>query len=130
MLRLTLPHVDAWNIWFTEFGNSPDGLRPHLDRLDRLCVESGRNPADILKTAAVLVSMGDSTGRARVPDSVEPVRGTAVGIATRLRQFHALGIDHLQLVLDPITPATIAALAPVIELLQRDDLSSTSLDTD
>ena len=39
MLRLTLPHVDAWNIWFADFGNIPGGLHPHLERVDRIATE-------------------------------------------------------------------------------------------
>jgi alkanesulfonate monooxygenase SsuD/methylene tetrahydromethanopterin reductase-like flavin-dependent oxidoreductase (luciferase family) len=118
MLRLTLPYVDAWNIWFADFGNTAGGLRPFLDQVDRIATEVGRDPGEIDRTAAVLVSMGDTPGRARVPASVVPIRGTASDIAASLREIHDVGIGHIQLVLDPITPATVAALAPVVQALR------------
>jgi hypothetical protein len=38
---------------------------------------------------------------------------------TQLRAYAAEGIGHVQLVIDPITEASVTALAPVLELLDR-----------
>ena len=36
-----------------------------------------------------------------------------------LRDFAEVGISHVQLVIDPITPAGMEALAPILEALDR-----------
>ena len=46
MLRITLPHVDAWNVWFNDTGNSPAGVPPLRELVDGTCREVGRDPAD------------------------------------------------------------------------------------
>jgi hypothetical protein len=48
-------------------------------------------------------------------DAEPPVEGTAEEIAATLRAFAAEGMAHVQLVVDPITLASIEALAPVLE---------------
>ena len=120
MLRLTLPHVDQWNIWFADFGNSVPGLRPYLERIDAICGEVGRDPAEIERTAALLVTAPGGSFRqtgAQGERAAKGITGTPDEIAQAFRDFYAAGISHIQIVLDPITPASIAWLAPVIELL-------------
>jgi alkanesulfonate monooxygenase SsuD/methylene tetrahydromethanopterin reductase-like flavin-dependent oxidoreductase (luciferase family) len=48
-----------------------------------------------------------------------PVAGSPDEIAGVLRAFAAQGISHVQLVVDPITLASLDALAPVLEALDR-----------
>jgi hypothetical protein len=40
-------------------------------------------------------------------------------MAATLRQYAREGIGHVQLVVDPITEASVDALAPVLEALDR-----------
>jgi hypothetical protein len=47
------------------------------------------------------------------------VEGSPAAIAATLRAFAAEGISHVQLVVDPITLASLDALAPVLEDLDR-----------
>jgi alkanesulfonate monooxygenase SsuD/methylene tetrahydromethanopterin reductase-like flavin-dependent oxidoreductase (luciferase family) len=51
---------------------------------------------------------------------VAPLAGSPQTIADALRSFARLNITHVQLVLDPNTPAAIEAMAPVLELLDRE----------
>src|SRR5207302_485870 len=46
-----------------------------------------------------------------------PLEGTAEAIADGLRGYARQGIGHVQLVIDPITEASLEALAPVLENL-------------
>lgn len=121
VLRLTLPHVDSWNTWFADFGNTVAGLQPLMAKVDRICAEVGRDPREIERTAALLVTgPGGSyrfTGAAAELAQVG-IGGTPEQVAARLREFHTAGIDHIQIVLDPITPEAIAWLAPAIALLK------------
>jgi alkanesulfonate monooxygenase SsuD/methylene tetrahydromethanopterin reductase-like flavin-dependent oxidoreductase (luciferase family) len=121
MLRLTLPHVDQWNIWYADFGNSVDGLRPHLERVDRICREVGRNPVEVERTAAVLVTGPGGSFRssgATAEQGVQGFSGDPVEIARNLLAFEGVGISHLQIVLDPITPSGIEWFGQVMEAVR------------
>jgi len=118
MLRLTLPHVDLWNIWYADFGNTVAGLQPHVDRVRTICAELGRDPAGVGLTAAVLVRAPREPTRTPVDYQGQPIPGITGDpqeVAGQLLAFRDMGIDHLQLVLDPITAESIAWLAPIVE---------------
>src|SRR5215468_8349248 len=44
MLRIGLPHVDSWNVWWSEYGNSPQGFAALRERVDQTAAECGRKP--------------------------------------------------------------------------------------
>src|SRR5512141_2016941 len=46
MLRATMPHANAWNSWFAQTGNRPEGVRPLRELIDATCRDVGRDPAD------------------------------------------------------------------------------------
>jgi alkanesulfonate monooxygenase SsuD/methylene tetrahydromethanopterin reductase-like flavin-dependent oxidoreductase (luciferase family) len=122
MLAITLPHVDAWNAWFTWFGNSPDGYREMRGRIDEACRAAGRDPAEVERTVALFVAFPGAQGRSMgdlAEADVEPIPGEADVLAARLGEFAEEGVGHVQLVLDPITAETIAALRPALERLDR-----------
>ena len=124
MLRITMPHVDAWNAWHAWYGNDIDGLPTVLDKVDAACDAVGRNRGDILRTTTVLVQLPGGTGRESGDAdkrAVAALRGSAEEIASRLRAYADRGIGHVQLVLDPITAESIERLAPVLELLTAKD---------
>lgn len=117
MLAITAPHMDAWNAWHSWFGNEPARLRPILDQLDAALLGAGRNPADVEKTAAVLVEFGGGTGRLAgdpARGTSRPLSGSHDGIAASLSEYGAYGINHLQIVLDPISLGSITEMAEVI----------------
>jgi alkanesulfonate monooxygenase SsuD/methylene tetrahydromethanopterin reductase-like flavin-dependent oxidoreductase (luciferase family) len=122
MLSITLPHVQSWNAWFSWFGNSPEGYRPIRDQVDAACRAAGRDPATLERTVAVLVRFpglrGGPQGYSNRP-AAEAISGEPAVLAAALRAFAAEGISHIQLVLDPITADSIAALAPTLALLNR-----------
>ena len=120
MLRITMPHVDAWNVWYADIGNRPEGLAPFLARVDEACRAVGRDPASVERTAAVLVRLPGGRGRvmgdfrsAEIP----PLTGDADELADGLRAYARAGLAEVQLVVDPITTSSIEALAPMLEAL-------------
>jgi alkanesulfonate monooxygenase SsuD/methylene tetrahydromethanopterin reductase-like flavin-dependent oxidoreductase (luciferase family) len=122
MLEIAAPHVDSWNAWFDAFGNRPEGIAPLRERVDAAALAAGRDPAAIERTVAVLVRLPGGRGRLQgdtAKDSVPAVTGSSSEIAATLRAFAAEGIAHVQLVVDPITLASLDALAPVLEDLDR-----------
>ena len=123
MLAATLPYAAAWNAWYADTGNAPAGVARLRDIVDAAAVDAGRDPASIERTVAVQVRMPDGTGRVMgdVSDRmvVPPLVGPPEVMAAELRAYAAEGIGHVQLVVDPITEASVAALAPMLELLDR-----------
>lgn len=122
MLAIAAPHVAAWNSWFDGFGNRPEGIAPLRSRVDAAARAAGREASAIARTAAVFVQLPGGRGRRqgeRANGAIPPVSGSPVEIAATLRAFAAEGISHVQLVVDPITLASIEALAPVLEELDR-----------
>jgi len=120
MLRITAPYMDAWNAWHDWFGNRPAGLMPMLGAVAVAESSAGRAVGSIERTATVLVAMPGAVGRVQGdPDGVgtPPQDGRPAVLAASLREYAALGIGHVQLVLDPITVAAIEALAPTLERL-------------
>ncbi len=121
MLAATLPYVDAWNSWYTGTDNRPGGVAALRATVDAAARAVGRDPADIERTVAVLVQLPGGTGRisgdAGLRPPVEPLKGPPDVLAAELRAFAREGISHVQLVLDPITEASIEALAPMLEAL-------------
>ena len=120
MLRITMPHVDAWNAWFNYFGNTPEGYRANRDLVDAACADVGRDPATVERTVAVLLALEDRRViRDFDRESCEPSRGTPEQVADVLRAYAREGIAEVQLVIDPITAKGIEKLVPILEALDR-----------
>ena len=114
MLRLAAAHADAWNAWFTWFGNRPEGAAALRAKLDTACKEVGRDPATLERTVAVLVQVGDGEvpRRGGPEETVEPILAEELG--EQLAEFAAEGIGHVQLVIDPITVRSIERLGGLL----------------
>jgi probable F420-dependent oxidoreductase len=122
MMAIALPHVDAWNVWWGEYGNTVAGFGEVRDRVVAACEQAGRDPGTLAATAAVHIRlpggtgrlMGDYTGR-----DVAPVQGSAAEIAAHLAAMAEAGAAHLQLVLDPITADAIETVAEALSVLDQ-----------
>jgi alkanesulfonate monooxygenase SsuD/methylene tetrahydromethanopterin reductase-like flavin-dependent oxidoreductase (luciferase family) len=122
MLRIGLPHVDAWNVWWSEYGNTADGFAAVAERVRAATERVGRDPDAVEATAAVLVSLPGGDGRlmgATYNAPVLAVRGSADDIAGHLDAMARAGARHVQLVVDPITEASIERLGDVLAALDR-----------
>jgi alkanesulfonate monooxygenase SsuD/methylene tetrahydromethanopterin reductase-like flavin-dependent oxidoreductase (luciferase family) len=121
MLTLTLPHVDAWNVWWSDSGNTAEGFAAVKARVDELASGVDRGDrAPLQATAAVYVQLPGGTGRPMGDypiGDVQPLRGGPGELADHLRAFAAAGAAHVQLVVDPITQPSIESLADVVAAL-------------
>lgn len=121
MLRLTAAHADAWNAWFTWYGNRPEGIAALREKVDAACAAEGRDPATLERSVAVQVQVegGDVARRGGPEEKAPPIRGSAEDVADTMRSFAAEGISHVQIVADPITVGSIEWLGQVLDRLDR-----------
>jgi alkanesulfonate monooxygenase SsuD/methylene tetrahydromethanopterin reductase-like flavin-dependent oxidoreductase (luciferase family) len=119
MLALTMPYVNSWNAWYSWTRNRPEGVAPLREKVDAACIAAGRKPSDVGRTVAVLVRLPGAVGRREVDptEQATPLEGSTDEMAEALRAYARQGVGHVQLVIDPITEKSIAALAPVLEKL-------------
>jgi alkanesulfonate monooxygenase SsuD/methylene tetrahydromethanopterin reductase-like flavin-dependent oxidoreductase (luciferase family) len=120
MMRIGLPHVDAWNVWWSDYGNTPEGFAAVRDRVDEATVQAGRRPEDIRATAAVLVGLPGGTGRVMgepAKADVRAVHGSPADIAGHIAAMADAGASHLQLVVDPIAQSSVERLAETLAVL-------------
>jgi alkanesulfonate monooxygenase SsuD/methylene tetrahydromethanopterin reductase-like flavin-dependent oxidoreductase (luciferase family) len=124
MLAATLPYVSHWNGWHAWRGNTPQGARELVENVDAACLEAGVAPDSVERTMAVLVRapggedrLIGSPGRSMS----RTIGGTQEQIAESLAEFAAVGVSHVQLVVDPITVEAIEWLGGVLEALDSSD---------
>ena len=115
LLAIALPHVDAWNTWYTSYGNTPDGFAKLNKEIDAACQRAGRDPQAIARSACVFVTMGRPTGQ-RPPDA-PPIPVSA--LPAHLRALADAGADEAILVVDPITEESVEALAAITRSGER-----------
>jgi alkanesulfonate monooxygenase SsuD/methylene tetrahydromethanopterin reductase-like flavin-dependent oxidoreductase (luciferase family) len=115
MLSLTLPHVELWNTWYTDYGNSPEGFAQLNWRVTAAAERAGRPPVEIKRSACVLVSLEDGAVRRPVDDGVEAV--TADRLRSHLRDLAEAGADEAIVVVRPITERSIRSLGESLVLV-------------
>jgi alkanesulfonate monooxygenase SsuD/methylene tetrahydromethanopterin reductase-like flavin-dependent oxidoreductase (luciferase family) len=119
MMSITLPYVDSWNVWWSDYGNTPTGFAEIKSAVDAAAIEAGRT-STIEATCAVFVQLPEGGGRQMGgygKSKVEPVRGSAQEVADQIAAFAAAGASHVQLVVDPITLDSIEWFSEVLSML-------------
>jgi alkanesulfonate monooxygenase SsuD/methylene tetrahydromethanopterin reductase-like flavin-dependent oxidoreductase (luciferase family) len=119
MLELTAQYADIWNGWLAPLTSRPSDYVPMRARVDAACEAAGRDPATLTRTVSLLVNMRGRT-EVHVARLGTPLTGTPEAIADTLREFAAMGVEHVQVWLYPGSVEHIEAFAPVLELLDRD----------
>jgi alkanesulfonate monooxygenase SsuD/methylene tetrahydromethanopterin reductase-like flavin-dependent oxidoreductase (luciferase family) len=112
LLAASLPHVDWWNTWFTEFGNRAEGFPALNVRIDEACDRAGREPREVLRSACLLVELGGGAGERPRQDDAPALQADA--LAGELAALEEAGADEAILVLDPITESSIRSLRTAI----------------
>ena len=105
MLAITLPHVSAWNTWFTHYGNTVEGFTRHNAEISEAAERAGRDPREIERSACVLVELDGAGERPRDVEAVPAAR-----LDDHLQALAAAGADEAILVLDPISERSIRSL--------------------
>jgi alkanesulfonate monooxygenase SsuD/methylene tetrahydromethanopterin reductase-like flavin-dependent oxidoreductase (luciferase family) len=106
MLAATLPHVEAWNTWYSSYGNTVEGFAARNAEIDAACARVGRDPSAVRRSACVLVTVGGGGER---PHDAAPVPVEL--LAAHLTELGAAGLNEAILVVDPITERSVREIA-------------------
>jgi probable F420-dependent oxidoreductase len=112
MLSLALPHVDSWNTWYADYGNTPEGFATLNARISEAAERAGRDPAEIERSACahVLVDPANPERELEAP----PV--ALADVAAHVRELGEAGAGEVILVAGPITERSIRALGDALGL--------------
>jgi alkanesulfonate monooxygenase SsuD/methylene tetrahydromethanopterin reductase-like flavin-dependent oxidoreductase (luciferase family) len=121
MLALVARYADLWNAWSV---NEPEALAHLQPALDAACHANDRDPATLQRSVAVLIDVPGFEQSTRAPwvtafrsGFAPPVTGSIEELAEHLGRFARAGINHVQVWLEPSTPAAVAQFARVLEIL-------------
>jgi hypothetical protein len=98
------PHVDWWNVWYSQYGNSPSGYAELSSRFD----------GTFRRSACVLVSV--EGGAAERPFDPESPPVDLAALPGHLRDLEEAGADEAILVLDPVNEASVGAVSRMLQL--------------
>ena len=118
MLAATLPHVHAWNTWYADYGNTPEGFAELNGRITEAARDAGRDPAEVDRSACVLVALDGADGDRASTPAEHPVAGTPAEIAAVFRDLAEAGADEIIVVADPITERSIRELGQAVGVLR------------
>ena len=109
MLRLTAQYADAWN---GDWHRSAETVAPLLDELDTACIDVGRDPATLIRTAGSNFALpGAHDARPN------PVTGEIEAMAATIAEFRDLGLQHYIAGIDPCTPESLETFARTLGIL-------------
>ena len=115
MLRLTALHADAWNTaWY---GAPDERLRTNVAVLDDAVAAEGRDPATLMRTVGMVVN----DPAYPLPDDDEDdddedssFDGSVDDLAAAIDAYEAHGIDHLIVLLQPLTESSLDRLTQAL----------------
>ena len=64
-LAATLPYADSWNTWFDAYGNRAEGFAATNASISAAAERAGRDPAEVERSACVLVVLDPAAGERR-----------------------------------------------------------------
>ncbi len=120
MQAITLPYVDSWNVWWSDYGNTATGFAAVKATVDER-IAALRRTGQVEASCAVYVCLPTGSGRQMgdyPKDGGEPLRGEPAELAERLAAFAAAGAAEVQLVVDPIVRDSVEPLAETLRLLR------------
>lgn len=119
VLSITLPHVDAWNTWYADYGNTADGFAALNERITAAARDAGRPPEEVERSACTLVALDGAAGERPLTPEAPPLEGSPARIAAGLCELAEAGADEVILVVTPITERSIRQLAEVAALVRE-----------
>ena len=114
MLRLVAKYADQWNTGYT---GAPETMAEPLARIAAACREVGRDPATIGVTALIGLWFPELQGK-RPKAFDRALSGTAQDIATAMRGYEKLGVQHIMFQCEPYLPEARQRLTEALQLFR------------
>jgi probable F420-dependent oxidoreductase len=114
MLALTLRHADAWNTWFADYGNTPEGFAELNARITEAATEAGRDPATLTRSACAFVVFDHAAAERPITLEAPPVQPRR--IAAHVQELAEAGAGEVILVASPIDERSIRQLGELLAL--------------
>jgi len=93
-LRITAKHADEWNVWGTV-----DTLKHKMAVLDRHCLDIGREPGEIQRSAVALLFMSRDEAFVKSMRDRDMAQAAIIGTPSEVKdivaQYEAVGVDEL-----------------------------------
>jgi probable F420-dependent oxidoreductase len=112
MLSIALPRADAWNTWWADFGNSPEGFAELNSRITGAARLAGRDPATLRRSACAFVVFDRRAPERPIDPEAPPVEPSR--IAEHVRELGEAGADEVILVSSPIDERAIRELGDLL----------------
>lgn len=116
-MRLAARHADIWSAFATE-SSLPAWFEPMLKRFDEACEDVGRDPTTLGRSIGVFVEPTDDHNAEATGFGV-PISGSSAEIAAAINRFGELEVNRVELILWPGNEQSLAAVEPVLQLLDR-----------
>ena len=116
ILEATLPWVDAWNGWYAWTGNTATGYDVLRGEIDAAVQSAGRDPAEVERTMAILLRFPEVGGD--VDPRATLIQGDVDVMAGAILALARTGVAHVQVVLEPCTPASVERFGRALEMIR------------
>jgi len=103
MLSIALPHVQAWNTWWDDYHNAPEGLAKLIEEIGI--------PRETTRSACMLVQL-DGMPVERRPDGMHAVEQSR--FAEHIQELGEAGADEVIVVASPISERSIRTLGELL----------------
>ena len=115
MLKLTAQYADLWN---TGYMGKPETFADRRTKIEAACREIKRDPATLGVTA--LIGLWYPELQAKKPGFFDnPLTGTVQEIATAIRGYADLGVQHIMFQVEPYTPEARLRLTEALQLYRH-----------
>jgi alkanesulfonate monooxygenase SsuD/methylene tetrahydromethanopterin reductase-like flavin-dependent oxidoreductase (luciferase family) len=119
LLKLSAQYADLWN---TGFMGKPETMAEPLAKIAAACREVGRDPTTLGITALIGLWFPDL--QAERPGAFDQIlTGTVPELASAMRGYAELGVQHIMFQCEPYVPEALQRLSEALQLYRRMDLA-------
>jgi alkanesulfonate monooxygenase SsuD/methylene tetrahydromethanopterin reductase-like flavin-dependent oxidoreductase (luciferase family) len=117
MMRIVARWTDAWNSAWVARPDDPL-LMGRMAELDRACLEVGRDPASLVRTAGVSIRFPDADLPGPTGDRAKDLMGSTDELAAGLARFADVGYAEVMIWPEPMTIGSVEAIGEAVARLR------------
>jgi len=95
MMLLAAKFADMWNGWIPS-GPSVKAFKPMVEKLEKACLEVGRDPKTLLRTLDIQVDSMGLYEKLNPGGIMKPILGTKEEIANAILSFNEIGVHEVR----------------------------------